>query len=84
MLAPMTPLDHPAPPSLDPAGSPLPWLEWIMLPVTMAALAQLVALEIYAQLVLGRWPGAPGVGPFRPSGFPQSQATSQPQRKGTA
>jgi hypothetical protein len=80
MLAPI----HPASPSPDPAGSPLPWLEWIMLPVTTVALAQLVALEVYAQVVLGRWPGSPGLGPFWPSELPGNQATSQPQRKGSA
>ncbi len=57
MLAPITPPIHPASPSPDPAGPPLPWLEWIILPVTTVALAQLVALEIYAQLVLGQWAG---------------------------
>jgi hypothetical protein len=73
MLAPI----HPASPSPDPAGSPL-WLEWIMLPVTTVALAQLVALEIYAQMVLGRWPGPPGLGPFWPSRLPQPWAMMSP------
>jgi hypothetical protein len=82
MLAPTSPLIHPAPPSPDPTTGPsLPWLQWTMLPVTTVALAQLIALEIYAQWVLSRWSGAPSLGLFWPSGFPESQATSRPPRQ---
>jgi hypothetical protein len=82
MLAPTSPLIHPAPPSPDPTTGPsLPWLQWTMLPVTMVALVQLVALEIYAQWVLSRWSGAPSLGPFWPSRLPESQATSRPPRQ---
>jgi hypothetical protein len=48
MLAPTSPLIHPAPPSPDPTTGPsLPWLEWTMLPVTsLERLGQPVSLYV--------------------------------------
>jgi hypothetical protein len=49
-----------APLPLSPTGFERPWRDWTMMPVAAVTLAQMWAVQVYAQLVLGRWQGEVG------------------------
>jgi hypothetical protein len=62
-------------PPLSPTGLERPWRDWTMMPVAAVTLAQMWAVQVYAQLVLGRWQGGVGQNPprrVRPHGSARS------------